>query len=75
LAIVFSTAIPTTVSVHLAAPNLLGRRWQDAARLILLGPVDFFIYRPILLWDGVRGLWGFLRGEKAWNKLARNLRT
>jgi cellulose synthase/poly-beta-1,6-N-acetylglucosamine synthase-like glycosyltransferase len=73
--IVFSTAIPTTVAVHLAAPNLLGRRVRDVARLILLGPLDFFLYRPILLWAGVRGLWGFLRGEKAWNKLARNART
>ncbi len=72
--IVFSTAIPTTVAVHLAAPNLRGRRLRDVARLILLGPLDFFLYRPILLWAGVRGLWGFLRGEKAWNKIARYVR-
>jgi len=42
---------------------------------IALGPLDFFLYRPILLWAGVRGLWGFLRGEKAWGKLTRNART
>jgi cellulose synthase/poly-beta-1,6-N-acetylglucosamine synthase-like glycosyltransferase len=73
--IVFSTAIPTTIAVYLALPNLRGRRLADVARLLWLGPLDFFLYRPILLWAGVRGLWGFLRGEKAWGKLTRNVRT
>jgi poly-beta-1,6-N-acetyl-D-glucosamine synthase len=73
--IVFSTAIPTTAAVYLALPILRGRRLRDVARLLWLGPLDFFLYRPILLWAGVRGLWGFLRGEKAWGKLTRNVRT
>jgi hypothetical protein len=73
--IIFSTAIPTTAAVYLALPSLRGRKVRDVARLLWLGPLDFFIYRPILLWAGVRGLWGFLRGEKAWGKLTRNART
>jgi len=73
--IIFATAIPTSVAVYLALPSLRGRRLRDVARLLWLGPLDFFLYRPILLWAGVRGLWGFLRGEKAWGKLTRNART
>jgi len=68
-------SIPTSVAVYLALPSLRGRRLRDVARLLWLGPLDFFLYRPILLWAGVRGLWGFLRGEKAWGKLTRNART
>ena len=73
--IIFATAIPTTIAVYLTLPGLRGRRLRDVARLLWLGPLDFFVYRPILLWAGVRGLWGFLRGEKAWGKLVRNART
>lgn len=72
--IIFATAIPTSAAIHFDQANLRGYRLRDVARLVLLGLLDFFLYRPVLLWAGARGTWGFLRGEKAWNKLVRNPR-
>ena len=42
--------------------------------LLLLGPIDLFVYRPILIWAGLRGSWQFLRGDKGWDKFVRNAR-
>jgi len=73
--IIFATAIPTTAAIHFDQANLRGYRVRDVVRLMLLGLVEFFLYRPVLLWAGARGTWGFLRGEKAWNKFVRNPRA
>jgi uncharacterized membrane protein len=42
--------------------------------MLLLGPIDLFLYRPILMWAGMVGTVEFLRGDKAWNKFERNVR-
>jgi hypothetical protein len=42
--------------------------------MLLLGPLDLFLYRPILMWAGMVGTVEFLRGDKAWNKFERNVR-
>ncbi len=70
----FATAIPTTfvVSLHDAAFRDYGIR--DVIRMLVLGPVDLLLYRPILLYAGLRGSWEFLRKEKGWNKFERNVR-
>jgi biofilm PGA synthesis N-glycosyltransferase PgaC len=50
-------------------------RRRDLARLLLLAPVDLVLYRPIIVWARLKGSWHFLRGDKAWHKFERNVRT
>ena len=38
--------------------------------------VDLLVlYRPIITWARLKGSWGFLRGDKSWNKFERNARA
>ena len=48
---------------------------RDLVRMILLGPADLFIYRPMIFWARAKGSWRFLRGDKGWHKFERNART
>jgi biofilm PGA synthesis N-glycosyltransferase PgaC len=50
-------------------------RRRDLARLLLLAPLDLVLYRPIIVWARLKGSWHFLRGDKAWHKFERNVRT
>jgi biofilm PGA synthesis N-glycosyltransferase PgaC len=50
-------------------------RVRDVARLLLLAPLDLFVYRPILVWARLKGTWRFLRGDKGWYKFERNARS
>jgi hypothetical protein len=47
---------------------------RDLLRMLLLGPLDLFLYRPILIYAGLRGCWEFVRKDKRWNKFERNVR-
>jgi len=70
----FGTAIPTTLSVWLHDKGYRDYRVRDLVHMLLLGPLDLFLYRPILMWAGMVGTIEFLRGDKAWNKFERNVR-
>ena len=50
-------------------------RMRDLARLLVLAPFDLVLYRPIITWAKFKGSWGFLRGDKSWNRFERNVRT
>ena len=50
-------------------------RLRDLVRLCLLGPFELFLYRPIISLARVRGVVGYLRGDRGWNKFARNVRA
>jgi poly-beta-1,6-N-acetyl-D-glucosamine synthase len=50
-------------------------RMRDLARLLVLAPFDLVLYRPIITWAKFKGSWGFLRGDKSWNRFDRNVRT
>ena len=50
-------------------------RKRDLARLLLLAPFELVLYRPIIFWARVKGSWGFLRGDKSWDRFARNVRA
>jgi cellulose synthase/poly-beta-1,6-N-acetylglucosamine synthase-like glycosyltransferase len=52
------------------AYRLRGLLW-----LLLLCPVDLFVYRPIIVWARLKGTWRFLRKDKGWHKFERNGRT
>jgi cellulose synthase/poly-beta-1,6-N-acetylglucosamine synthase-like glycosyltransferase len=70
----FGTAIPTTLSVWLHDKGYRDYPVRDLVHMLLLGPLDLFLYRPILMWAGMVGTVEFLRGDKAWNKFERNVR-
>jgi biofilm PGA synthesis N-glycosyltransferase PgaC len=50
-------------------------RKRDLARLLLYAPLELVLYRPIIFWAKVKGSWGFLRGDKSWNRFERNVRA
>ena len=50
-------------------------RIRDLARLLFWAPFDMVLYRPIIAWARFKGSWRFLRGDKAWHKFERNVRT
>jgi len=70
----FATAIPNTLAVLLHDSAYRDYRVRDLAWMMALGPLDLLLYRPILMWAGLRGTWQFLRKEKRWNKFERNQR-
>jgi cellulose synthase/poly-beta-1,6-N-acetylglucosamine synthase-like glycosyltransferase len=70
----FGAALPTTLAVWLHDRGYRDYRVRDLIHMLALGPLDLFLYRPILMWAGVVGTVEFLRGDKAWNKFERNER-
>jgi cellulose synthase/poly-beta-1,6-N-acetylglucosamine synthase-like glycosyltransferase len=75
LAIGFANGVLTNVALYLHDANSRSYPLQDLIRLILLGPLDLVLYRPILFFAQAKGLIDFLRGDKAWHKFARNDRA
>jgi len=50
-------------------------RIRDLVRLLVLSPFDMVLYRPIITWAKLKGSWGFIRGDKSWNRFDRNVRA
>ena len=50
-------------------------RVRDLARLLFWAPFDLILYRPIITWARLKGTWGFLRGDKSWERFERNTRA
>lgn len=74
-AMLFANALPTTVAVLLHDATYRDYSLRDVIRMLLLGPLEFLLFRPILIYAGLKGMWQFLRGEKGWNKFQRNVRV
>ena len=70
----FGTAIPTTLAVSLHDSGFRDYELSDVMRMLVLGPLDLLLYRPILMYAGLRGSWEYLRKEKGWDKFDRNVR-
>jgi hypothetical protein len=64
----------TTSSVLLQDRTARTYPVRDLIRLIGLGPLDLFLYRPLIFWARAKGSWRFLRGDKGWHKFERNAR-
>jgi cellulose synthase/poly-beta-1,6-N-acetylglucosamine synthase-like glycosyltransferase len=68
-------------SVFSAASLLMAERQSHAyrptglVRLLALMPIELLVYRPVISWARIKGTWRFLRGDKAWHKFERNVRT
>jgi cellulose synthase/poly-beta-1,6-N-acetylglucosamine synthase-like glycosyltransferase len=50
-------------------------RKRDLARILAFAPLELVVYRPIIFFARVKGSWGFLRGDKSWNRFERNVRA
>ena len=74
-AIAFANAALTASAIYFEDMQSRSYRKRDLLVLLLYTPLDFVVYRPIILWSRLKGSWGFLRGDKSWNKFERNARA
>jgi cellulose synthase/poly-beta-1,6-N-acetylglucosamine synthase-like glycosyltransferase len=74
-AIAFTNAALTASAIYFEDMQSRSYRKRDLLTLLLLTPFDFVVYRPLILWARLKGSWGFLRGDKSWNKFERNVRA
>ena len=71
----FALGILTSAAVLLEDISTRAYRLRHLARLIALGPVELIVYRPVLIWARLKGTFGFLRGNRGWDKFDRNVRV
>ncbi|HEU5490088.1 MAG TPA: glycosyltransferase [Gaiellaceae bacterium] len=74
-AITFLNAALTACAILLDDLQSRTYRLRDLVRMLLLAPLDLVLYRPIIVWARLKGTWRYLRGDKAWHKFERNVRT
>jgi cellulose synthase/poly-beta-1,6-N-acetylglucosamine synthase-like glycosyltransferase len=74
-AIAFANGVLTNLALLLHDRGSRSYRTVDLIRLMLLGPADLVVYRPLLIVAQAKGLVDFLRGAKSWNKFERNARA
>jgi poly-beta-1,6-N-acetyl-D-glucosamine synthase len=70
--ITFANALLTTAGVWLEDAANRSYSPRDLTWLLLLGPCELIIYRPIIAWSRLKGTIGFLRGDRGWDKFDRN---
>jgi biofilm PGA synthesis N-glycosyltransferase PgaC len=70
--ITFANAILASAGVWLEDASSREYRLRDIARLLVLGPLELLVYRPILAWARIKGTIGFARRERAWERFDRN---
>ena len=69
------TGILSSIAVLIDDRNARSYRISSLVRLMLVAPLDLFVYRPLLVWARVRGTVDFLRGRRDWDKFERNTRA
>lgn len=75
LLISFVNSVYTTGALFIADLEAGAYRSGSLLRVLALMPVEMLLYRPIASWARMKGTWRFLRGDKAWHKFERNVRT
>jgi cellulose synthase/poly-beta-1,6-N-acetylglucosamine synthase-like glycosyltransferase len=68
----FGHGILVAASLALQESGTRAYRVSELSRLLLLGPFEVVLYRPAVLYASLKGTWGFLTGERSWDKLERN---
>jgi cellulose synthase/poly-beta-1,6-N-acetylglucosamine synthase-like glycosyltransferase len=68
----FGHGILVAASLVLQKSGTRVYRVRELLRLLLLGPLEVILYRPVVLYASLRGTWGFITGERSWDKLERN---
>ncbi len=74
LTVAFANGVLTNLAVMMYDHSARRFSLRHLVRLMLLGPLDLFTYRPILFWAQAKGVIDFLRGDKGWHKFERNRR-
>jgi hypothetical protein len=69
-----ATGILSNIAVLIDDRTGRSLRTSSLVRLMLVAPLDLFLYRPLLVWARVRGSWDFVRGRRDWDKFERNAR-
>ncbi|HKY25067.1 MAG TPA: glycosyltransferase family 2 protein [Gaiella sp.] len=75
LIITVLNSILSTAALAMVDQHQRVYRGRGIARLLLLMPLELFVYRPVMAWARVKGTWRFLRGDKGWHKFERNVRV
>ena len=73
--ITFVNGILATAAIMLEDKTSRAYSRRDLARLVLLGPLDLFLYRPLIVYARAKGTWRFLRRDTGWHKFERNARA
>jgi poly-beta-1,6-N-acetyl-D-glucosamine synthase len=73
-ALAFANALFSAASVVLEDRASHAYPLPDLVRLMLLGPLELILYRPLIYWARAKGTWRYLRGDKSWHKFERNAR-
>jgi cellulose synthase/poly-beta-1,6-N-acetylglucosamine synthase-like glycosyltransferase len=74
IVIAIGSAILTNTAILVQDRALQSFAVQDLPYMIVLAPLELFLYRPLMFWAQMRGTFDFLRGERGWHKFARNQR-
>lgn len=70
----FINAAFTVAAIRLEDVGSRSYRIRDLLGLILLSPFELLFYRPVLFWAHLKGLAGFFRGNRQWDRFERNSR-
>jgi hypothetical protein len=70
---VFAISIMSAVGLWMNDWAFRYYRKRDLARLLLIAPIEFFWYRPIVTYAQSKGVVEFLRGDKTWRRFNRNV--
>jgi cellulose synthase/poly-beta-1,6-N-acetylglucosamine synthase-like glycosyltransferase len=74
-AVAFGGATLAACSVGLHDQSYRDYRIAHLVRLLLIGPLDLFYFRPLIMIAGIRGTYQFLTGDRGWDKFERNVRA
>jgi cellulose synthase/poly-beta-1,6-N-acetylglucosamine synthase-like glycosyltransferase len=75
LLMTFANGLLTSAGVWLEDAFSRSYRPKDLAVLLLLGPLELLVYRPVMAWARLKGTIGFLRHDRNWGEIDRNNRT
>ncbi len=71
---VFANGILTNAGVLLQDIGSRSYSLSSLGELVLLGSIEFLVYRPLILLARWQGIIEFVRGDKSWYKFERNSR-
>lgn len=74
-AVAFCGAIVAASALALHEQAYRDYRFGHLLRLLLLGPLDLFYFRPLIMYAGIRGTLQFIKGDRGWDKFERNVRS
>jgi cellulose synthase/poly-beta-1,6-N-acetylglucosamine synthase-like glycosyltransferase len=74
LLMTFANGLLTNAGVWLEDAFNRAYRPKDLVVLLLLGPLELVVYRPVMAWARLKGTIGFFRRDRSWAKFDRNAR-